>query len=176
MELQAIPSQARLMGLIDAAVCPPKVVPLLQRAGVPFLSVFAGLPEEELGPASLFLVSVDDTEADWFVELDQLDRQSPCLSLISSRVEMDALVTHLQAFLFADIGDNMTAMVRFFDPRNTTAVFEHVGRADSRHVHEPYRAMDVPRASQGVAAHRKRIDGEREDLPFCHGSAWAGGR
>ncbi|WP_105133650.1 DUF4123 domain-containing protein [Burkholderia sp. BE12] len=127
MELQTTPSQARLMGLVDAAVCPPKVEPLLRRAGVPFLSVFAGLPEEELGPASLFLVSVDDTKADWFVELDQLDRQSPCLSLISSRVEMDALVTHLQAFLFADIGDNMTAMVRFFDPRNTAAVFDTWG-------------------------------------------------
>ncbi|MDN7701569.1 MULTISPECIES: DUF4123 domain-containing protein [Burkholderia] len=127
MELQATSSQTRLMGLVDAAVCPPKVVPLLQHAGVPFLSVFAGLPEEELGPASLFLVSIDDTEADWFVELDQLDRQSPCLSLISSRVEMDALVTHLQAFLFADIGDNMTAMVRFFDPRNTTAVLNTWG-------------------------------------------------
>jgi hypothetical protein len=30
---------------------------------------------------------------------------------------------HLRAFLFADIGDGMTAMVRFFDPRNTPAVF-----------------------------------------------------
>ncbi|MBN3747324.1 DUF4123 domain-containing protein [Burkholderia sp. Se-20373] len=123
MELQTSSPPARLMGLIDAAVCPPKVVPLLERAGVPYLSVFAGLPEEELGHASLFLVSVTDTEADWFMELDRLDLQSPCLSLIWSTVEMDALVTHLQAFLFADIGDNMTAMVRFFDPRNTEAVF-----------------------------------------------------
>ncbi|KVC70965.1 hypothetical protein WI73_00565 [Burkholderia ubonensis] len=123
MELQTTPLQARLMGLVDAAVCPPKVESLLQRAGVPFLSVYAGLPEEELGPASLFLVLVDDMSADWVAELDQLDLQSPCLSLIWSRVEMDALVTHLQAFLFADIGDNMTAMVRYFDPRNTGAVF-----------------------------------------------------
>lgn len=127
MELQTTPPQARLMALVDAAVCPPKVEPLLQRAGVPFLSVFAGLPEEELGPASLFLVLVNDTNADWVAELDQLDRQSPCLSLIWSRVEMDALVMHLQAFLFADIGDNMTAMVRFFDPRNTAVVFDTWG-------------------------------------------------
>ncbi len=112
------------MGLVDAAVCPPKGVPLLERAGVPFRSVFTGLPEEELGPASLFLAPVSDIEADWIVELDRLDLQSPCLSLIWSRVDMDALVTHLQAFLFADIGDNMTAMVRYFDPRNTGAVFD----------------------------------------------------
>ncbi|MDR8728064.1 DUF4123 domain-containing protein [Burkholderia pseudomultivorans] len=123
MELQTSSPQARLMGLVDGAVCPPKVVPLLERAGVPYLSVFAGLPEEELGHASLFLVAVSDTDADWFMELDRLDLQSPCLSLIWSTVEMDELVTHLQAFLFADIGDNMTAMVRFFDPRNTEAVF-----------------------------------------------------
>jgi hypothetical protein len=124
MELTTTSQQARLMGLIDAAVCPPKVVPLLERAGVPYLSVFAGLPEEDLGPASLFLVSVSDTEADWFAELERLDLQRPCLSLIWSRAEMDAIVTHLQAFLFADIGDNMSAMVRFFDPRNTGAVFD----------------------------------------------------
>lgn len=123
MELQTTSSRARLLGLIDAAVCPPKVVPLLERAGVPYCSVFTGLPEEELGSASLFMVSVDDTQADWFAKLDQLDLQHPCLSLIWSTLEMDALVTHLQAFLFADIGDNMTAMVRFFDPRNTEAVF-----------------------------------------------------
>ncbi|KVN76867.1 hypothetical protein WT15_19880 [Burkholderia stagnalis] len=127
MELQTTSPQARLMGLIDAAVCPPKVMPLLERAGVPFRSVFTGLPEEELGPASLFLVSVSEMEVEWFVELNQLDLQSPCLSLIWSRVEMDALVTHLQAFLFADIGDNMTAMVRFFDPRNTGVVFDTWG-------------------------------------------------
>ncbi|WP_249172904.1 DUF4123 domain-containing protein [Burkholderia vietnamiensis] len=127
MDQQTTAPQARLMGLIDAAVCPPKVEPLLRQAGVPFRSIFAGLPEEELGPASLFLVPVSDTGADWFAEIDQLDLKSPCLSLIWSRVEMDALVTHLQAFLFADIGDNMTAMVRFFDPRNTAVVFDAWG-------------------------------------------------
>lgn len=123
MELNTTPQHARLLGLIDAAVSPPKVEPLLKRAGVPYLSVFAGLPEEDLGPASLFLFCVSDKEADWFLELERLDLQSPCLSLLWSRAEMDAIVTHLQAFLFADIGDNMSAMVRFFDPRNTDAVF-----------------------------------------------------
>lgn len=36
---------------------------------------------------------------------------------------METLAAHLQAFLFADIGDSVTAMVRFFDPRCTGAVF-----------------------------------------------------
>ncbi len=44
------------------------------------------------------------------------------MSLIWSRVSLDDMVTHLRAFLFADIGDSMTAMIRFFDPRNTGAI------------------------------------------------------
>jgi hypothetical protein len=99
------------------------VYPLLERSGADFRSVYAGLPEEALGPASLFLVPIDDLDADWVAELDQIDLHSPCLSLIWSRVEIDSMVRHLQAFLFADIGEGMTAMVRFFDPRNIGAVF-----------------------------------------------------
>jgi hypothetical protein len=115
--------RVRLFGLIDGAACPAKIQPLLEHAGVDFRSVYAGLPEEELGPAALFLAPIGDTEADWVVELDQIDIHSPCLSLIWSRVDLDDMVTHLQAFLFVDIGDGMTAMVRFFDPRNIGAVF-----------------------------------------------------
>ncbi|SDC85749.1 DUF4123 domain-containing protein [Paraburkholderia lycopersici] len=123
MQLLDTPCKPRLLGLIDAAVCPPKVEPLLKKSGAQYCSVFAGLPEENLGAASLFLVSIGDTETDWVTELDRLDLYTPCLSLIWSRVDMETLATHLQAFLFADIGDNMTAMVRFFDPRCTDAVF-----------------------------------------------------
>lgn len=113
----------RLLGLVDAAVCPPKIEPLLKQSGAEYRSVFAGLPEENLGAASLFLVRIEDTEADWVAELDRIDLHTPCLSLVWSRVDMESLVMHLQAFMFADIGDNMTAMVRFFDPRCTDAVF-----------------------------------------------------
>jgi hypothetical protein len=114
----------RLLGLIDAAVNPAVVYPLLEKSGAGFRSVFAGLPEDALGPASLFLATIDDAEADWVLELDRLDLHSPCLSLIWSRVDLDDMVKHLQAFLFADIGDGMTAMVGFFDPRNAGAVFK----------------------------------------------------
>ncbi|MGA7813609.1 DUF4123 domain-containing protein [Caballeronia sp.] len=114
----------RLLGLIDAAVCPSVIYPLLEKSGTDFCSVFSGLPEEELGPASLFLAPIDDVAADWVVELDRIDLHSPCLSLVWSRVDSPLLVSHLQAFLFADIGDGMTAMVRYFDPRTTGAVFK----------------------------------------------------
>ena len=112
----------RLFGLVDAAARPAEIHALLEKSGAEFQSVFAGLPEDALGPASLFLVPITDTEADWVVELDRIDLHSPCLSLVWSRVEMDPMIRHLQAFLFADIGDGMTALVRFFDPRNTGAV------------------------------------------------------
>ena len=116
------PRELRLFGLVDAASAPDKIYPLLQKSGAGFRSVYAGLPEDEVGEASLFLVPVDDISADWVVALDKIDLQSPCLSFMLSRADTGSLARHLQAFLFADIGDNMTAMIRFFDPRNTHAV------------------------------------------------------
>src|ERR1700687_6122250 len=114
----------RLFGLIDAAASPAVVYPLLEKSGADFRSVFADQAEDALGPASLFLAPIADAEAEWVVELNRIDLHSPCLSLIWSRVDLDDMVKHLQAFLFADIGDGMTAMVRFFDPRNAGAVFK----------------------------------------------------
>lgn len=114
----------RLLGLVDAAARPAEIHALLERSGEPFQSVFADLPEAALGPASLFLVPIADTEAEWVAELDRIDLHTPCLSLVWSRVDLESLVAHLQAFLFADIGENMTAMVRFFDPRCADAVFK----------------------------------------------------
>ena len=118
-----MPSQTRLMGLIDGAAHPAEIYPLLQKSGATYQSVYAGLPEEALGWASLFLVEIDDPGAAWVAQLDRLDLQVPCLSLIWSRVGLNDLATHLRAFLLADIGDGMTAMIRYFDPRNTAAVF-----------------------------------------------------
>jgi hypothetical protein len=115
-------SRAQLFGLVDGAACPEKIFPLLERSGERFQSVYAGLPEEEADYASLYVVCITNEKADWVEELIQIDLHTPCLSLLWSRVDLDLLVTHLQAFLFADIGDNMTAMVRYFDPRNIDAV------------------------------------------------------
>lgn len=124
MDAISPPGRTRLIGLIDAAACPDRIHAILQQSGASFQSVYAGLPEEALGQASLFLVPIDDPEADWVTELKQIDLRYPCLSLVWSRLSADDLASHLRAFLFADIGDGVIALVRFFDPRNTRIVFQ----------------------------------------------------
>ncbi|KVF02448.1 DUF4123 domain-containing protein [Burkholderia vietnamiensis] len=114
-------------GLIDGAANPARLLPLLEQSGTQFVSIYEGLPEDQLGPASLFLASIDDPGAAWVSELDQIDLHSPCLTLVWSPVGLGELAIHLRAFLFTEIGDGMTAMVRFFDPRNTGAVLDMWG-------------------------------------------------
>ena len=108
--------------LVDAAANPERIYALLTQSGETLRSVYAGLPEEEMGAASLFLVPISEPHAGWIAELEGIDLHTPCLSRVWSHVDPDSLVTHLQAFLFADIGDDMSAMVRFFDPRSIEAV------------------------------------------------------
>jgi hypothetical protein len=115
-------------GLVDGAANPATILPLLEQSGTQFVSLFEGLPENQLGPASLFLSCIDDPAATWVSELDRIDLHSPCLTLVWSRAGLQALATHFRAFLFAGIGDGMTAMVRFFDPRNTGAVLDVWGK------------------------------------------------
>jgi hypothetical protein len=59
---------------------------VLSASSVRFLSLFAGMPEEALGPASPFIFEIEDPAAPWVTELDRTDEQLPCLSLIRSRV------------------------------------------------------------------------------------------
>ncbi|WP_321817023.1 MULTISPECIES: DUF4123 domain-containing protein [unclassified Paraburkholderia] len=113
---------SQLFALIDGAASPGRIHVLLEESGAEFKSVFEGLPEEALGPASVFLARVDDRDASWFDELDHIDLYSPCLSLVWSSYDIDDVSTHLRAFLFADIGDGMRGLVRYFDPRNTSAI------------------------------------------------------
>jgi len=122
--MKTTPGQARMFVLIDAAASPSQVHPLLVKSGTEFQSVYAGMPEDELGPAALFLARIDDPSADWVTELDRIDLQWPCLSLLWSRVELSELAKHLQAFLIVDIGDGMNAFLRYFDPRNFGAVLD----------------------------------------------------
>lgn len=119
----------RLFALIDGAAAPERLQAVREQAGVKIMNVYEGLPEAESGLASLFLVPVQDPDAAWVTELDRIDRHSPCLSLVWGCVPIDQLAVHLRAFLFADIGDGVTAMVRFFDPRNTGAVFNVWGES-----------------------------------------------
>ncbi|CAG9242620.1 conserved hypothetical protein [Burkholderia diffusa] len=128
MEPHLDEKRARLFALIDGAAAPEQLQALREHAGLEFTNVYEGLPEAGSGLASLFLTPVPDPDAAWVTELDRIDRQSPCLSLVWGRVPVDQLAVHLRAFLFADIGDGVLAMVRFFDPRNTGAVFRVWGK------------------------------------------------
>lgn len=112
----------RMFGLVDGAASPGRIQSLLEQSGAPFVSVYEGLPEQQAGAASLFVVRIDDPEVPWAGELDQIDLYTPCLVIVWSRVDLPDLAAHLRAFLFADIGDGLAAMVRYFDPRNTEVV------------------------------------------------------
>lgn len=103
--------------LADGAQHHAQVGDLIRQASA-HRNVYAGLPEEKAGDASLFLAHVADAEEPWLAKLDELDLLAPCISLIWSRAGIDALATHLQQFLIADIGDGMGVMLRYFDPRN----------------------------------------------------------
>ncbi|WP_321964437.1 DUF4123 domain-containing protein [Paraburkholderia sp. J7] len=112
----------RMYALVDGAASPGKIQPLLEQSGAPFVSLYEGLPEQQAGAASLFLGRIDNPQAPWANELDLIDLYTPSLVLVWSRVDLPELAAHLRAFLFADIGEGATAMVRYFDPRNTRAV------------------------------------------------------
>ena len=119
--------RSRLFCLIDGAANPARLRPLLEQSGTQFVSLYDGLPEAQLGPAALFLARIDDPDAAWVSELDEIDLHSPCLTLVWSRVSLPQLAIHFRAFLFTGIGDGMTAMIRFFDPRNTGVVLDMWG-------------------------------------------------
>jgi len=121
-----------LFGLIDGAAHYPLIHDVLTASGARFLSVFAGMPEEALGAASFFVFEIDDPAVPWVTELDRADEHLPCLSLIRSRVGLEDMATHLRAFLLADMGDGMTALIRYYDPRNIEAVLKAWGEPVQR--------------------------------------------
>ncbi|WP_419690155.1 DUF4123 domain-containing protein [Burkholderia theae] len=163
-------------GLIDGAASPARLQPLLEQSGTQFVSLYEGLPEAQLGPASLFLARIDDPDAAWVTELDRIDLHSPCLTLVWSGVELRDLATHLRAFLFAGIGDGATAMVRFFDPRNTGAVLDMWGdqirdvfmapieRLKYRGRHEQWQAVENDSLNTGRISRSVMIELDQKDI------------
>lgn len=134
----------------------------LMREATEHRNVYAGLPEEDAGDASLFLALIANADEPWLAKLDELDVQAPCMSLIWSRVGIDALATHLRQFLVTDLGDGLNAMVRYFDPRNLRVVIDLWGKDTTRKLmapilqwkyrgHEPeWKRMDGPLNGQQV--------------------------
>ncbi|MGH8783499.1 MAG: DUF4123 domain-containing protein [Cupriavidus necator] len=112
--------------LADGAQFPANVASLVAQAPE-CRNVYAGMPEERAESASLFLARVGEGQPAWMTELDRLDQQMPCISLILSDAGIDALAMHLQQFLIADLGDKMSALVRYFDPRNLAAFLNIFG-------------------------------------------------
>lgn len=168
--------RSQLFGLIDGAASPDKVAPLLEQSGTQFVSLYEGLPEEALGPASLFLARIADVDAPRLSELDAIDLHSPCLTFIRSPVGLQDLASHLRAFLFAGIGDGMTAMIRFFDPRNTGAVLEMWGeqirnlflapieRLQYRGRHEQWHTVENESRDLGRISRSVVIDLSQQDI------------
>lgn len=127
----------------------------LMREATEHRNVYAGLPEEDAGDASLFLALVADADEPWLAKLDALDVQAPCLTLIWSYVEIDALARHLQQFLVADLGDGVSAMVRYFDPRNLRTVLALWGEDTTRKLMAPVLQWKY----RGHEPEWKRVDG-----------------
>jgi len=161
--LSAIPKSAmsgnentvHIYVLADGAAYPLRLAALLREAGTEFRNVYAGLPEEEAGDASLFLARVADANAPWLAELDAMDLQAPCLTLIWSRADIDPLARHLRQFLIADIGDGMTALIRYYDPRNLLLAMEVWGDEISDKLMEPIEQWKY----RGHSESWERIDG-----------------
>ncbi len=117
-------SAVHIYMLADGAVHPTRIGALLRESGADFRNVYAGLPEADAGDACVFLARVDDPKAPWLAQFDAMDLRAPCITLIWSRVDIDRLARHLHQFLVADIGEGMTALIRYYDPRNLLVTME----------------------------------------------------
>lgn len=143
-----------IYALADGAQHPLLIGDLMREASE-HRNVYAGLPEEDAGDASLFLALIANADERWLAKLDELDVQAPCMSLIWSRVGIDALATHLRQFLIADLGDGLNAMVRYFDPRNLRTAMRLWGEDTTRKLMAPILQWKY----RGHEPEWKRIDG-----------------
>ncbi|MEM5433036.1 DUF4123 domain-containing protein [Cupriavidus oxalaticus] len=133
----------------------PLLIGDLVREATEHRNVFAGLPEEDAGDASLFLAHIANADEPWLAKLDALDQLAPCMTLLWSRVGIDALATHLRQFLVADLGDGLNVLVRYFDPRNLSTVMALWGDDTTRKLMAPIRQWKY----RGRESEWKRLDG-----------------
>jgi len=122
--------------LADGAQFPAEIAPLIAQAPA-YRNVYEGMPEERAEDASLFLARIDDDPPEWMNRLDELDQKMPCISLIFSDASIDALATHFQQFLLADLSEGLTSLVRYFDPRNIAVCIELFGTEVSEQLIAP---------------------------------------
>ncbi|KAF1034766.1 MAG: hypothetical protein GAK33_05296 [Burkholderia lata] len=120
----AMNENGTLYGLVDGAQYPEALATWVLEFSLEVRSLFDGLPEEEAGNAAPILFEIDDATSDWVCQIDQMDQYRPCFTVVRSALNIDQLKTHLQRFLFVDIGDGMQVLLRWFDPRSLPAILE----------------------------------------------------
>ncbi|MCL4630838.1 DUF4123 domain-containing protein [Burkholderia sp.] len=127
--MKTVDDNGKLYGLVDGAQYPDALAVWVLEFSPEVRSIFEGLPEEEAGNAAPVLFQIDDVNSDWVRQIDQMDRYRPCFSVLRSVLNIDELKLHLQQFLFADIGDGIQVLLRWFDPRALPSILEVSGEA-----------------------------------------------
>jgi Domain of unknown function (DUF4123) len=117
-----------LYGLVDGAQYPEALAPWVLEYSPEVRSLFEGLPEEEAGNAAPILFEIDDVNSEWVCQIDHMDRYRPCFTVLRSVLSIDELKTHMQRFLFAEIGDDMQVLLRLFDPRSLPSILDVCGK------------------------------------------------
>ncbi|SMC29955.1 protein of unknown function [Andreprevotia lacus DSM 23236] len=111
--------------LLDGAQHPETLHAYLQGCtGLAWQSVFDKTEAEETGAAGLFLARLPAGGHPASAIFELLDRSEPCLIKLRSPLDLPELAQHLRAYLYADLGDNISALVRYFDPRNLGAALQ----------------------------------------------------
>ncbi|WP_233235290.1 DUF4123 domain-containing protein [Bordetella sp. LUAb4] len=112
----------RLFGLLDGAQYPKGLADLVRKHSSEVCFLFEGFPEREAGDSGPILFAIDDLSKEWVAQIDLVDLHRPCFSVLRSALAIDALQRHLQRFLFADIGEGIEVLLRFYDPRSLPSI------------------------------------------------------
>ncbi|MGK8207370.1 DUF4123 domain-containing protein [Burkholderia cenocepacia] len=127
----------KLYGLADGAQYPEALATWVLEFSPEVRSLFEGLPEEEAGNAAPILFEIDDAHSEWVRHVDLMDRYRPCFTVVRSALDIDGLKIHFQRFLFADIGEGMQVLLRWFDPRSLPSIVDVSGKAASIELMHP---------------------------------------
>ncbi|WP_321872835.1 DUF4123 domain-containing protein [Burkholderia ubonensis] len=127
--MKTVDDNGKLYGLVDGAQYPEALAAWVLEFSPEVRSLFEGLPEEEAGNAAPILFEIDDVNSEWVRQIDQMDRYRPCFTVMRSVLNIDELKMHLQHFLFADIGEGMQVLLRWFDPRSLPSILDVWGKA-----------------------------------------------
>ncbi|WP_423368193.1 DUF4123 domain-containing protein [Burkholderia sp. LMG 32019] len=135
--MKTVDDNGKLYGLVDGAQYPEALAAWVLEFSPEVRSLFEGLPEEEAGNAAPILFEIDDAHSEWVRHIDQMDLYRPCFAVMRSALGIDELKIHIQRFLFADIGEGMQVLLRWFDPRSLPSIVDVVGKAVSVELTRP---------------------------------------